>query len=156
MTAFTHYWTNHTCAEAQERGEEGLQLNHVASNIFTERGVRKGDRIYVITVIKGELFLIGRLTANRIVHSDGEAERLLCYEPWSAADHLIADADKCTTMNFRRPVAFGIVKQLRFIGPDGLTPARFKSEWALDQQTLRGVRKLSEESAALLDGVLQA
>src|SRR5689334_13902144 len=113
MAAYTHYWSNQTFIEAKEGGETNLPLNHVASNIFVQRGVREGDNIYVVTVVGGAIFLVGRLTAAKIVHSDAEAEALLGYTPWSAADHVIADDDGCTPMNFECQVPLEIVKELR-------------------------------------------
>lgn len=154
MTAFTHYWKNDTFEQMRADGQEGKPLDHTAGNSFANAGVRKGDAVYVITVKKGELFLVGRMTISRIVHSDAEAASLLGYDVWSADDHLIATDGECTPMKFRRRIAADIVQKLRFENEEGPKPLTFKSSGGLDQQTLRGVRKLTRSSAGLLDSIL--
>jgi hypothetical protein len=154
MTAFTHYWKNDTFDQMKASGHEGEPLNHTAGNSFANAGVKKGDAVYVITVKKGELFLVGRMTVSQVVHSDAEARRLLGYDVWSADDHLIATKGECTPMKFRRRIAANIVQQLRFENKEGPKALTFKSSGGLDQQTLRGVRKLTSSSAGLLDSIL--
>lgn len=154
MTAFTHYWKNDTFEQMRANGSEGEPLNHTAGNTFANAGVKKGDTVYVITVIKGDLFLVGRMTVSQIVHSDAEAERLLGSDVWSADDHLIATESECTPMEFRRRVPIETVQKLRFEAKEGPKPLTFKSPGGLDQQTLRGVRKLTRPSVGLLDSIL--
>ena len=155
MPSYTHYWTNNTCDEAIALGLSGERLDHVGDSRFSQRGVQKGDNIYVVTVRKGRLFLIGRLTVEKIVHSDAEARRLLNYEPWPAPDHLIAGEEACTPQRFDNEVPMDLVRQLGFESPDGPTALKFKSENNLDQQTLRGVRRLTPSSAAVLESLLK-
>lgn len=154
MTAFTHYWKNDTFDHMRDSGNEGEPLTHTAGNRFANVSVKKGDTVYVITVVKGELFLVGRMIVSQIVHGDAEAARLLGGDVWSADDHLIADDRDGTPMRFRRRVPDEIVKQLRFESSDGPRPLTFTNSGGLDQQTLRGVRKLTKGSTQLLDSVL--
>jgi hypothetical protein len=154
MTAFTHYWKNDTFEQMRANGHEGEPLDHTAGNTFSNVGVKPGDSVYVITVKKGELFLVGRMKVSNIVHSNAEAERLLGYDVWPAADHLIANENECTPMRFRRRVPLQIVQQLRFDSKTQPQPLKFTDSGRLDQQTLRGVRRLSRRSAELLDSVL--
>ena len=77
MAAFTHYWTNRTCEDSAREGWQGTPLDHTAGKGFRQRGVREGDRIYVVTVRQGKLFLIGRLTVGRILRSGAEARNVL-------------------------------------------------------------------------------
>ncbi|HJQ12916.1 MAG TPA: hypothetical protein VJ840_17935 [Gemmatimonadaceae bacterium] len=155
MTAFTHYWKNDTFEQMRDGGYDGEPLDHTAGNTFANAGVKKGDAVYVITVIKGNFFLVGRMIVSQIVHSDAEAARLLGYDVWPAEDHLIAGKNECSPMRFRRRVPIEIVNQLRFESADRPKPLVFKSPGRLDQQTLRGVRKLTRSSAALLDSILE-
>lgn len=155
VSAFTHYWTNDTCDFALAGGWAGAPFDHTASNMFSARGLSVGDYVYAITVRDGELFLVGRMKVARIVHSDEEAEKLLGYEPWSAADHLIADRSEYTVLRFDRSVPLDIVRQLRFESADGPKAALLRTESELDQQTLRGVRKLTASSVRLLDSLIQ-
>jgi hypothetical protein len=154
MTAFTHYWKNDTFEQMRANGQEGKPLDHTAGNSFANARVKKGDAVYVITVITGELFLVGRMTVSQIVHSDAEAASLLGYDVWSADDHLISTDSECTPMKFRRRVPTELVQELRFETKEGSKPLTFKSSGGLDQQTLRGVRKLTRSSAGVLDSIL--
>jgi len=155
MTAFTHYWKNDTFEQMRANGNEGKPLDHTAGNTFANVGVKRGDSVYVLTVKEGELFLVGRMTVSKIVHSDAEAQSLLGYDVWPASDHLIASENECTPMRFRRRVPLEIVKQLRFDSKAGPKPLTFTAEGRLDQQTLRGVRQLSRMSVGLLDSILK-
>jgi hypothetical protein len=154
VAAYTHYWTNRTCDHAFRTGQQGKEFDHTAGNQFTRRGVSQGDQVYAVTMQEGGLILIGRMTVGRIVHSDAEAEHLLGYKPWSADVHFIAPRGDRMPQDFKRKVPLGVVRQLRFETADGPAPLVFKSADKLDQQTLRGVRKLTPHSAALLDGIL--
>lgn len=147
--AFTHYW-NKSSWEGSAH-DNGQPLHHVASNVFAQRGVEPGDRVYVVTVQKGELFLLGRMEVGQIVNY-AHAEASLDYTPWAASDHLLARS--CTAMRFDRPVSGDMSSRLRFEGPKGPTALKFKAAGVLDEQTLRGVRRLTDDSAALLDTLL--
>lgn len=154
MASYTHYWTNDTCDRAKANGDAGKLLDHVGDRRFVQRGVTRGDNVYVVTVRQGRLFLVGRLTVGTIVHSDSEAQSILGYEPWPAPDHLIAHKGQCTTQEFDRGVPHELVTQLRFDGPEGPQPLNFKNPAELDKQTLREVRRLTPMSAKLLDSIL--
>jgi hypothetical protein len=116
--------------------------------------VRVGDNIYVVTVRSGRLYLIARFTVGRITKSDAEARRYLDYEPWSAPDHLHAEAGTGTVCNFDREVPLDTVRQLRFETKAGIREPVFKDNTRLDTQTLRGVRRLTANSARLLEELL--
>jgi hypothetical protein len=153
MACFTQYWKGNTCDEMFADGHEGQSLDHTAGKLFTQRGVGVGDKVYVANVLKGVLILIGRLEVAKIV-SKSEAERLLDYDAWDAPEHLIAKPGSPTPMRFKRDVPLEITKQLLFNGAKGFVSLKFVSEDLLDAQTLRGVRRLTEASAQLLDGLL--
>ena len=88
---FTHYWTNQTWEDNRSVEKDNL-LNHTASNLFTKRGVQSSDHVYVITVFKGELYLLGKLIIGAIGDADTIAP-LLDSTPddlWNAVDHLLA------------------------------------------------------------------
>ncbi len=153
MACFTHYWEGNTCKSMFLNGYEGQPLNHTAGKIFRQRGIDVGDKVYVVNVLKGILFLIGRLEVEMIA-SQSEAEKLLGNDLWDAPDHLIAKPGSGTPMHFKRDVPLEITKELLFHGAKGFEPLKFVSEDALDRQTLRGVRRLTEGSAHLLDSFL--
>jgi len=147
--AFTHYWQNDTWSDAAEhRGED---LDHTAGNEFRKRGVRRGDMIYIVTVIEGKLYLCVRLRADHIV-GQKEAERLLNADLWKASEHVVCGSPG--QLRFDIQVPNDVVRQLRF-GDDAVAP-KFSAPEMLDKQTMRGVRMLTPDSAQMLDRVLNA
>ena len=82
---FTQYWTAAQCAE--DAPYAGHLLEFTAGKHFRERGITAGDIVYAVTVRRGRLFLIGRLTVREIL-GESEALRLL------GADNLVEGADE--------------------------------------------------------------
>ncbi|WYD80399.1 MAG: HNH endonuclease [Candidatus Electrothrix gigas] len=153
---FTHYWSNHTWNYHQQSGIEGELLDHIAGNLFRNRNVAVGDIIYVITVIKGELFVLAKIQVGKICNVDEAAQELRCSpeELWEANDHILTNAS--TPMNFTRQIPPEYTEQLQFKSGDTLKPLKFIAPSILDPQTLRGLRELTEESARLLDSHLSS
>ncbi len=152
---YTHYWSNPTCKDFYENQnlEEKL-LDHDAGKIFTRSGVKPNDLVYIVTIKKGELFLIAKLQVEKMVFGNKQATAILCDDNlWDAPAHLIAKAG--TPMRFNKTVPLRITKGLRFISAKGPKPLKFVSSTKLDRQTLRGVRELNASSAAQLDTLLE-
>src|SRR2546423_9880571 len=112
---FTHYWRNRTWEWNRERAA-GEPLDHTAGNLFQERGIRPDDIVYVVSVIKGSLYVCGRLIVEKICGID-EAATILNFEPWPADEHIIAKA--ATPMNFNLRVPLRLTRRLRFISGKG-------------------------------------
>ncbi len=154
MASFTHYWEGNTCDAMFADELDGEMLNHTAGKLFTQRGVGPGDKVYVVNNLRGNLVLIGRLEVDKIV-SQAEAERLLGDNNlWDAPEHVIAKPGTATPMRFQRIVPIELTKQLMFQGAKGFEPPKFEQDDRLDRQTLRGVRRLSDGSARLLESQL--
>ncbi|MBK9118153.1 MAG: hypothetical protein IPM18_00880 [Phycisphaerales bacterium] len=149
---FTHYWNTATC----EFQQAGRPLHHTAGNDFAHKHVAPGDYVYVVNILRGRLRIIGRMQVARIVNYD-EACELLDYDPWDADEHCLAVPGSATTVRLDRFVPIELVRRLRFARTDNsMVPLAFRDRDAdlLDQQTLRAVRRLTPQSAALLDGIL--
>lgn len=146
MPFFTHHWRIQTWQEQADR--EGLPLNHLAGGEFRKRGVAVGDYLYPITVIDGAMYVMGRMRVDRYTTQE-EGERELKETLWPAPDHVLSY--HCTPMRYERQVPTRIVERLRF-GDN--KPLKFTAPGFLDQQTLRGVRQLTPESAELLDSLI--
>ena len=148
---FTHYWTNRTW----ERNRlANTSLEHTAGNLFRQADVRVGDYVYIVTVIQGRLFVLGKLRVGKVGNQD-EAAIELGEEPsqlWNASDHIVASAS--TPSNYDRYLSLREARRLRFMTAAGPRPLAFKSRAQIDQQTLRGVRQLNRESALILDHVV--
>jgi hypothetical protein len=80
MTSFLQTWT-----EGADANRRPGRLAHTASDVFRERGVQPGDRVYVAEVVDGYLELIGRLEVGRIVGYRA-AKRELGHNVWPAKD----------------------------------------------------------------------
>ena len=141
---WTHYWKNDTWDE-----ELDAPLDHAASNVFAGR-VSEGDRVYVVTVLKGRIYLGGVITVDAVVDQAEAERRLGSTSIWPADDHVIARDPGPFVRD--RQVADEVARALRFL-PHG-EPMVFK-KGAIDTQTMRGVRELTPESAALLDRELE-
>ena len=130
-------------------------IYHTAGNMFSKAGVKVGDVIFIITVKKGNLILGGKVVVGRIC-GQREAEATLKVAPgtiYEATEHIIA-AGRPDRFRPDTEVPRQIVERLVFEGRDGPMTLKFKQPGILDQQTLRGVRRLTAASANLLESLL--
>ena len=91
---FTHYWKN-TTWDSQVRGyalESNNELDHTASNMFRVRGISKGDSVYIITVKRGQLFLLCKLAVGHVCGFEKAARLLKTENLWEADDHIVAES----------------------------------------------------------------
>jgi len=146
MAAFTQYWKGKTIDD--QASCEGDQLRHTAGNEFVKKGVKVGDTLYVVSVKKSILHLLGRATVDRIV-SQQDAKNELGENLWDAREHIISDHG--SPMRFNRTVPSSIIKRLQFGNDKAL---KFVRPGILDDQTLRGVRRLTRQSSDLLDTLI--
>lgn len=152
---FTHYWKNETWDDHEDSGWfRRHHLEHAAGNLFESRGVGVGDLVYIVTVKQGRLFLGGRMRVEKIT-AQTECDEYFGESLWPASTHLIASKAASTPMRFDCVVPGELVRRLRFVSHEGPKPPCFDASGQLDRQTLRGVRELTRESAALLDSVLE-
>lgn len=134
---------------------EGSPLDHVAGNQFRKRGVSRGDRVYVVSIRDGVLFLGARLTVDLIVSQAQASERLKSDNLWDASEHIIAVANSGTALQLRRSIPSDVAKQLAFECPGrGAKRLCFVTHDLLDRQAMRGLRELTPASATLLDGYI--
>jgi hypothetical protein len=144
---FTTYWKS-----GPWFGSSHQVLNHAASNQFRDRGVGIGDVLYVMHYEARELFLGGRLIVGRLL-SQGEAEAHFdSADIWEARDHVLAQPGTEQVLNPGRQLSRELLRRLTFERPDGsISGLKFDSDGAANQQTLRGVREASVDSATILD-----
>jgi hypothetical protein len=158
-TAYLQIWTEGADANRAATGP----LKHTASDVFRDRGVQRGDAVFVAEVVNGQLQLIGRLVVADVL-SKKQAQKKLGYAVWDAQDHVIA-APGASPITYGRRVEPDVAAELRFrqktgrVSGDGvpkyrLTKLKFNSDGRLDAQTTRTVRRLTEESAARLEDLL--
>lgn len=152
MASFTHYWTGGTCDAMAEY--EGKPFRHTAGEGFSSHRILYGDQIYAVTVRRGILYLVGRLLVAKVCNQF-DATRELNAEVWEATEHFLAGGRAMTPMRFQRKVSLRHAKLLRFPTKTGLKLLKFESTGLLDRQTLRGVRRLDDASAKLLDRLIK-
>ena len=119
---FTQYWTAAQCAE--DAPYAGHLLEFTAGKHFRERGITAGDIVYAVTVRRGRLFLIGRLTVREIL-GESEALRLL------GADNLVEGADE-------------------YIIAASATPMHFHHRGSMRRYRTAFVRRITTQQAAAL------
>jgi hypothetical protein len=144
MRYFTQYWKNTTW----RLEDDPAPLRFAASNQFAKRGVSPGDRVFVITNDGGRLLLGAALDVAAVL-SPAAAKREFGSDVWLASHYIKARSPaKFTRENV---VPTKIVRALRFEGGGQVVFQGSK----IHQQTLRGVRELTTESAELLDRLLR-
>lgn len=91
---FTHYWSNSTWQQHCASATDGELLDHIASNVFLQRGVSPGDSVYVVTVLHGALYVLAKLHVAMVVDVETAAAALGASPEslWDAEDHIVAEA----------------------------------------------------------------
>jgi hypothetical protein len=129
-------------------------INHSAGNRFTSRGVSRGDAVYIVTLIEGQLFLGGKMTVDRVVDNQ-EAIRLFGDWIYEAGEHLVGAEGSGTPLKLRRRLSSALTKRLRYQSRSGPKPLFFKSDESLDNQATRGTLELTVDSAAIFDDIIE-
>ena len=144
MRYFTQYWKNTTW----HLEDDPSPLRFAASNQFAQRGVSPGDRVFVITNDGGRLLLGAALDVAAVL-SPAAAKREFGSDVWPASHYIKARS----SAKFMRElvVPTKTVRALRFVGGGQVVFQGSK----IHQQTLRGVRELTPESAERLDRLLR-
>jgi hypothetical protein len=157
---FTHYWTNATLSYTFQRNGNATQLlGHTASNEFRKRGIASGDFLYVVSMVKGCVHLVGRIEVDAILSLQEAQVRLETNNLWEAEDHAIAKPGTSRAASPDLEVPFEIAQTLRFKTSNKREPERGlvfsgPGKRAVDKQTLRTVRELTARSAVTLDELL--
>lgn len=147
---FTHYWNRESWENPRSRGGN---LKWLASSLWERAGVKPGDPIYPVTFRDGHMYLLGRMTVDRVVTRPAAIQLLGANDIWEAPLVAIGRPEGTTDLNYSRSLPLEIVRQLRFDSAGEARPLVFVGD-ELDQQTLRGVRRLTPESVDLLDEAL--
>lgn len=151
--SFTVYWLNETWDEVSEETGPGEPLGYAGSEIFRRNGVSPGDSIYVVTIKKGKLLVAAKMVVGAILNRKEAAAVCGAENIWDSSEHIIAS--QSTPAFWDRRIADDVTERLRFVTPDdGEKPLKFRKRGELDGQTLRTIRRLTEDSARELDALL--
>lgn len=148
-SAFTHHWKIDTW-NLTRRLSDHEPFKHTGGGEFRRRGVEPGDLLFGITVIDGKMYVGGWMRVNQIL-TQKQAERYLGRSDlWEALEHCVCEQEDCSRLIFDLVVPDPIARRLRFESGGEPRPLVFTPSGAIDKQTLRGVRRLTSESADLL------
>jgi hypothetical protein len=153
--SFIQLWTR---AEFEIwKSEPNTPLIYAASNQFKQRGITKGDQLFIVACFSDALHLMGCLRVDMGVLDAVAAKNLLPKNSHTwARDYVFHDQSLNTRMRFDLQVPKGALSSFRFA--DGSVP-KFKGDttsFIPDPQTFRGVRELSIETANNLARLLGA
>ena len=147
-SAYITLWSQPQLEVERRAGNVGATLSHTANKQVRARGVGPGDRVYVVATDHGRLLLLGRLDVERVVDQT-EAERHFGEEAYEAPDHLIGMG---TELRLDRVVPEQIARKIERESGKRLVIA--SGEYRVDGNSLRTTGRITEESAALLDALL--
>jgi hypothetical protein len=153
---WTCHWQNRFWTEEFNPEFENIALS--GSNQFRRRNVTKGDVVYVVSIRDGKLLLGGRMTVSRIVSREEAAVFAGRTDLYEATEWVLDDSRSGTPLHLHRQLDGAVTRKLRF----HLSTARnspkelafLEGTNDLDPQATRGIRELTEWSAALLDDIL--
>ena len=136
-SAFTHYWQK----EDEVKAPPPSVCTQAFSTQFRQRGVTAGDRIFFISYHGGRPYLVGAITAagDPVELDNGEQQ-------------ITAAAGSGSMRDFNRDIPINVARGIK--RQDTGTGWKFITDDRLDPQTLRGVQRITAESAALLDSLL--
>jgi hypothetical protein len=107
----------------------------------------------VISNFGDNFYVLGRLIVDRIVDQRTAAKELP-YQPWFADDHLMAVKTKRTAMRFDVTLPLSVVRKLEFVSKAGIVLPKLTAAGTPDRQTFRGVREITNSTAAIFDRAL--
>lgn len=155
----TRYWTTHWryIYWRPDANDEGRPIYSSGSNSYRKRGVSVNDKVYIVSLAEGQLYLGGRMTVKQIMSRE-EAIRSFRDSNLYDATEWIIDPDKSgTLLSLRRRLAPDLSRSLRFVSPRSAPKPLFFNPGTdhLYCQATRGVRELTPESAAALDSIIE-
>ncbi len=140
------YWK---ASSVRERRANSDRLDHLASNQLGNAS--PGDTLWVVTVEKKCLLLVGGLTIGRIVDLKTAQRIMKSNDLWPGEYHAIAQEG--TAQKFRSISLMRLLPQLRCLTQKGETRLA-AIDGKFNPQQLQRARKLSESSASLLMGLV--
>jgi hypothetical protein len=152
--SFLHLWTRKEFET--HRAEGGATLWSASGNMFRQRGLTPGDRVYVVSCFDETLFLLGRIDVSRIL-SPAEARAYTgdTEFPWDwASDHIFCEDEAARPMLFDLVVPDNVIRTMQFENGRAPVCREQGSRLLPDPQTFRGFRKVSCQTAADFDRLI--
>jgi hypothetical protein len=146
---FTYCWQHRELL----LGATGAPVGTAWGSQFAQRGIKPGDEVYIVSAHRGRINLLGKMRVRAVLHSEDEYRRLTGEDPTPGAEYLVAEA--CTPGQ-RVELSEETMQRLRFLKGKQEVGLTFREVNQVDPQSIRSVRRLSADSAAMLDRLLPA
>ncbi|MEU1477010.1 hypothetical protein [Streptomyces sp. NPDC005760] len=166
---YTTLWTNDLCKALGTSGFEGEPLTvlfggpHTSMPGFARAGVRPGDRILPIRVLRKQMWVLGAMEVERLVDYDGagelNAEERARLSRWgllevSCASEVLLGGPGAP-LGFGRPVPPDLLARLTYRSRRGERQIKHVVDGELRSAvSLQGVYRLAPDSARELEGLL--
>lgn len=151
-------WKNDTWKRKAELALTGYpELDYAAAEGFSETNVGRGDTIFIVTNIKGTLYIGGSIVVESVVSLDDAAVCLGRPKEslWKSDGYVLARKGTIQKFIPNCEVPASITRQLQITKDKGFTYLKFTPNGKLDRQTLRTVRKLCDGSELHLIKVMR-
>lgn len=136
---FLQSWRKAELDYLKEHGPYASFFCRSIGSQFRSLGVQPGDFLYVVAGNHGEVFLIGRMDVKEV-----KKDRCIGRRRFSTGYHA----------DLRLPAS--IVRKLQFLGRKPRLNVIGDEPYRIDPQSLRRMRRLTPESAAILDDCLES
>lgn len=151
MTSWTHYWTRECVASMRQQGCEGTRLNVSTGNLFTKRGVKPGDNVYILSATQKTLYLIGRITVTDVIPYRTYVLKYRQMNLWRNDEVIMGRGTPCY---LDRPIPEYVQTMLRFQNQRGASPF-LRGCHRMDAQGFRGLHVLHPNSAEFLNNFMR-
>jgi hypothetical protein len=150
---FLHYWTDAICDDAMDHGGNEAPMDYCAGDERGWEGVAADDVVYAINVLRGELYVIGRMRVASVTSSPSDAWRRLGDKARAGTWHAIGAKGGGTPQYFTRVMPPDQVRLLQVVDP---ATGSAEPIWrkGIERARLRGLHELDERSAGVLDAFL--
>lgn len=152
MTDYLQTWTD---GVEGARQREGQRLVFTASSQY--RGLRIGpdDRLFIAYLDRKRLHIMARVVVGEVLDQH-EAIRRFGRGIWDAGWYVRTRQKASDPVAFDLRVPDSVVRQLRFERANGkITRLRPSPDGSLDGKALQAIRRLTMDSAALLDSIME-
>lgn len=153
MDYFTYLWTNECRLNMQALGREDNPLSISAGSAFTKRSVRPGDKVYVVAVHQGDVYLIGRMKVKRVWNRGDYDVKFRPDNLWDGDE--VIDGEEGTPMKFDRVIPPECLENVYFESGGKKKGLLIEDGKLIEPQSLRSVRRLSWEGVSELDRLLK-
>lgn len=141
---FTYLWKNEQWARKCKASDDGPRLlEYAAGDKFKSNGVTKGSTVFIVTVIKGDLYLGGAIVVSEILDKPQAITRLGVPEQslWKAEEYILPEQGKASSFTCSNLIPPEVSHRLEFVEGAGFRNPVVR-QGKLDVQTFRNVRKL--------------